>query len=125
MRLPMRISVSVTPWSRTRSEIALKLVSARTTAMNVRTHVCIRPGSPTKPRGGTSRRIGGRRLDLDPAPERRHDDGRCGGASARQKIRLGEIDHLVSTAAHDGAQHPQAETLDLLQGYGRRHRQLL
>ena len=40
--------------------------------------------------------------------------------SARQKIRLGKIDDLVSAATHDWAQHPQTEALDLLQRYSRR-----
>src|SRR5215472_5980855 len=41
MRLPIRISVSVTFCWRTRSEIALNAVSAKTIATNVRIHVCI------------------------------------------------------------------------------------
>src|SRR5579863_8970518 len=125
MRLPIRISVTVTPWSRTRSEIALKLVSARTTAMSVRTHVCIRPGSITKPRGATSRRIGGLRLDLDQAPGMRRNDGGSDSALARQKVGLGKVDHLVAPAAHDRTQYPKAEALDLLERDGRRHRQFL
>src|ERR1700745_3821020 len=68
MRLPIRISVSVTPWSRTRSEIALKLVSAKTMVMSVRTRVCIRMSPTTKPCGKISRRIEGSQLDLDQAP---------------------------------------------------------
>lgn len=44
----MRISVSVTAWSRARSEIAPKLVSARAMAMSGRTRVCIRTGPTTK-----------------------------------------------------------------------------
>jgi hypothetical protein len=45
--------------------------------------------------------------------------------SPPQQVFLREIDHLVAAAAHDGADEPQAEALDLLQLDGGRYRELL
>src|SRR5579863_6278150 len=93
MRLPIRISVSVTAWSRTRSEIALKLASARTMAMSIRAHVRIRTSSTAKPHGKTSCRIEVSQFDLDQAPEIGPSEGEK--AATRLPERLGLADSLI------------------------------
>src|ERR1700736_2801685 len=79
-------------------------------------------GHAFMPRPGRRRRLlSARDLRRNPASAARV----CPRMSARQQVRLGQIDHLVTAPAHDSAYHPEAKALDLLRGNRRGHRKFM